>query len=290
MQTISGFPYFEVQFNKEGGIHDEDEVTQILNFLPEGNITDLFVISHGWNNNMEEARSLYKNFFALIRTEVNNNRLPGIEQRKFAVLGILWPSMKFAEKELIPGGAAGLGQTEEEEMGEWLESLKGCFDNPDADARIEKAKQLVNLIRNDTDAGRELIDLIRSLPHKNEIHFDDASDQFFTIPGDTLVDILSRPDLPVATEDTGGAAAFDASIGSSLDSGGALGFNIFGGITSAVRKVLNFTTYYQMKERAGVVGRTGAYQVLKKIRNAHPTLKVHLIGHSFGGRLVTALD
>ena len=67
MQTISGFPYFEVQFNKEGGIHNEDEVTQILNFLSEGEITDLFVISHGWNNNMEEARSLYKSFFAKIR-------------------------------------------------------------------------------------------------------------------------------------------------------------------------------------------------------------------------------
>jgi hypothetical protein len=70
--------------------------------LPGGNITDLFVISHGWNNNMEEARSLYKSFFAQIRTEINNNRPAGIEQRKFAVLGILWPSMKFAEKELIP--------------------------------------------------------------------------------------------------------------------------------------------------------------------------------------------
>jgi hypothetical protein len=173
--------------------------------------------------------------------------------------------------------------------GEWLESLKGCFDNPDADARIEKAKQLVNLIRSDSDAGRELMDLIRSLPRKNEIHPDDASDQFFTIPDDTLVDILSRPDLPVATEETGGAAAFDASIGPSLDAGGALGFNIFGGITSAVRKVLNFTTYYQMKERAGVVGRNGAYQVLQKIRKAQPSIKVHLIGHSFGGRLVTAL-
>jgi pimeloyl-ACP methyl ester carboxylesterase len=44
-----------------------------------------------------------------------------------------------------------------------------------------------------------------------------------------------------------------------------------------------------MKQRAGIVGRKGAYRVLSQIREAHQTLKIHLIGHSFGGRLVTAL-
>ena len=44
-----------------------------------------------------------------------------------------------------------------------------------------------------------------------------------------------------------------------------------------------------MKERAGLVGRTGASEALRKIRAQAPNLKVHLIGHSFGGRLVTAV-
>ena len=33
----------------------------------------------------------------------------GIDARKFAVLGVLWPSKKFAEEELIPSGAAAAG-------------------------------------------------------------------------------------------------------------------------------------------------------------------------------------
>jgi hypothetical protein len=51
---------------------------------------------------------------------------------------------------------------------------------------------------------------------------------------------------------------------------------------------MNYTTYYVMKNRAGVVGRTGGYQVLREVRDDFPALKIHLAGHSFGGRLVTA--
>jgi pimeloyl-ACP methyl ester carboxylesterase len=43
-----------------------------------------------------------------------------------------------------------------------------------------------------------------------------------------------------------------------------------------------------MKERAGTVGRTGLDEVLRGIRLRRPDIKLHLIGHSFGGRLVTA--
>jgi pimeloyl-ACP methyl ester carboxylesterase len=60
------------------------------------------------------------------------------------------------------------------------------------------------------------------------------------------------------------------------------------GPRAAARNLLNFATYYKMKERAGIVGRTGANQVLRTIRASNPNLRLHLIGHSFGGRLVTA--
>ena len=291
MQTIADFPYFEMQFNKEGAIHNEEEVKQILDFLPESKVTDLFVISHGWNNDMNDARMLYQDFFAKVRNEINDTRPPDIGQREFAVLGILWPSIKFADEDLIAGGAASVGieNGEKEEIRKHLELFKGTFDNPDADKRLERAMQLLELVEADHNAASEFVDLIRSLPHKQEIHPDDGSDEFFRIPGSTLVDILSRPDIPIPSEGTmGGAASFDASIGS-LDSGGAAGFNFFGGVISALHKVLNFTTYFQMKERAGVVGRTGTYSVLTQIREAHQSMKIHLIGHSFGGRLVTAL-
>jgi esterase/lipase superfamily enzyme len=60
------------------------------------------------------------------------------------------------------------------------------------------------------------------------------------------------------------------------------------GTRAAARRLLNFTTYYEMKERAGTVGRVGGSQLLRAIRSAAPTARLHLVGHSFGARLVTA--
>lgn len=291
MKTLSDFPYFEVQFNKEGSIYVEQEVKQILDFLSEGKVTDLFVISHGWNNDMEEARKLYADFLAQVRVEIDSNRPPGLELREFAVLAILWPSKKFADEDLIASRAASIGMdiSEEEEIRQRLDSLKGVFDHPDTDAHLERAKQLVGQLDRDENVAADLVDLIRSLPNKGELHPDDNSDEFFRLPAHELVNKLSRPDIPIPPAGgMGGAVNFNPSP-SGMDIGEAAGFNLFGGVKSAIQKVLNYTTYYQMKERAGTVGKTGAYQVLGQIRKKAPDLKMHLIGHSFGGRLVTAI-
>jgi len=283
MAEIAQFPYFEVQFTKEGAIFDANEAKQVLDFLAQGTTTDLFVFSHGWCNDMNDARNLYRNFFGHVRDELNNNPPPNLGARTFAVLGILWPSKKFTDDELIAGGAASLGEPDEEaEMISQLESLKGVFDHPNADQILEQAKTLVPQLENNDQAAREFATLIRSLPSKNEGHPEDGSDNFFKIPAETLMDTLSRPELPALSSggEMGGAAGFE---------GGAAGLgSILGGFVSAARQVLNFTTYYQMKERAGIVGRGGVNQLLRQIRERLPNLKIHLIGHSFGGRLVAA--
>jgi pimeloyl-ACP methyl ester carboxylesterase len=43
-----------------------------------------------------------------------------------------------------------------------------------------------------------------------------------------------------------------------------------------------------MKERAGIVGQAGANRLIRKIQAQTNAPKLHLIGHSFGGRLVAA--
>ena len=47
---------------------------------------------------MAEARDLYRQFFARVREVMDGHFVPGIDTRKFAVLGVLWPSKKFAEE------------------------------------------------------------------------------------------------------------------------------------------------------------------------------------------------
>ena len=43
-----------------------------------------------------------------------------------------------------------------------------------------------------------------------------------------------------------------------------------------------------MKDRAGVVGRAGVNQALQRLRADVPSVRLHLVGHSFGCRVVTA--
>jgi pimeloyl-ACP methyl ester carboxylesterase len=81
----------------------------------------------------------------------------------------------------------------------------------------------------------------------------------------------------------GGAAALGAGSGS------AAGLrDMLGGVTAAARRLANFATYYQMKSRAGTVGTAGLAPVLQQIRQKHGGVRIHLVGHSFGGRVVTA--
>ena len=58
MATLSGFPYFEVEFTKEGEIANPDQAKAVKAGLQPGNPTDLLVFSHGWNNDLAEARRL----------------------------------------------------------------------------------------------------------------------------------------------------------------------------------------------------------------------------------------
>jgi hypothetical protein len=98
---------------------------------------------------------------------------------------------------------------------------------------------------------------------------------------------LEAPVLPVGTsgaQTTGGSAA-----GLGDDAAGSAAFSLAqGGMNAAADRFVNLTTYYQMKERAGVIGVTGLNPRLRELRARREGIGLHLVGHSFGARLATA--
>jgi hypothetical protein len=291
MAEIAGFPYFELQFTKDARPFEPEEVRAVLDAVRAGDIDELFVVSHGWNNDIAEARHLYRGLFDSVRRALDDGRAAAMAGRRLAVLAVLWPSKKFAEEDLIPGGGASLGNRVEDGMlRAQLDELKGTFDRPD-DAALEQAKQLVSELARSPQARREFVDLIRSVLPPPEDADDDASDRFFTLPGDEVMRLLEPPIRPRGrgAGDSGGAASMGLGVTSASTAGGAAGIgDLFRGIGAAARRVLNYATYYQMKERAGKVGSDGLNPLLREIRDIEPTLRMHLVGHSFGGRVVTA--
>ena len=59
--------------------------------------------------------------------------------------------------------------------------------------------------------------------------------------------------------------------------------NPFTALWSGAREVLRTMSYYEMKNRAGVVGTNGLGPLLASLTG----VRIHLIGHSFGARLVS---
>jgi hypothetical protein len=307
MKDIGGFSGFEVEFDKEAGLVDSGQVAELLDFLAKDKTSDLFVFSHGWNNDMEEARDLNRRFFARAHAFLGNAAALGVDQRRFAVLSVLWPSKKFADSDLIPGGAASLTSPEVLYVQQQLEDLKRLFQDPKANITLNRAKELVPQLESSPAAQKQYADLLRSLlPPSPQAANEDAADLFLSMPGGELLDRLKNPVLPgttVPAGDQGGASRIgDLPAGGEV--GGAAGLGSLAGrvgaavvsvadtfvdrTVAAASNLANLTTYYKMKERAGLVGVEGLNPVLRRIRDKVPNLKVHLIGHSFGGRLVTA--
>lgn len=81
----------------------------------------------------------------------------------------------------------------------------------------------------------------------------------------------------------------DQALRGQASSGGAAGFgDPFKKLWAGAKDALRIATYWQMKERAGVVGRSGlGEKVLARISAEAGKTRVHLLGHSFGARLVS---
>ncbi|MEY9904149.1 hypothetical protein ABIA35_000355 [Catenulispora sp. MAP12-49] len=61
----------------------------------------------------------------------------------------------------------------------------------------------------------------------------------------------------------------------------------FGSLEDGISAVMNLATYYEMKARAGAVGK-GLVPVLAAVRAARPEVRLHLAGHSFGARVMAS--
>jgi hypothetical protein len=285
MTKISDFPYFEVQFTQDGAIHDPKEAKGAVDGVAGAKITDLFVFSHGWNNDMDEARQLYRDFFASLRAVMTGKKAAALAGKTFAILAVLWPSKKFADSDLIASGAASLsGGVEDKAVKDNISNLQDAVDSKAAAKKLEEAKTLVAKLETGSAAQNAFVDKIRSILPKPKAD-EELANQFFTLSGEEIFKLLEMPPglLAGGSSEGGGAAGMGDSEGGAASLG-----DIFSGIKAAANRVLNYATYYLMKERAGVIGRDGVSKVISQIMGKLPKLKVHLIGHSFGGRVVTA--
>ena len=284
MNEIAGIRYIEARFDKNGALQGSIS-------LPVAT-SDLFVISHGWNRNDQQAREFYREFFESFSAVAHPADEP---DRKFAILGVLWPSKTFDESVAVSTeggvaeGSASLSPPNDQNrrmLEDKLDGMKQLFGESAQHRTIEEAKALLPELESKETARRTFADKIRSLLDPSAANDEDASRTFFKTDGNELM-----KDLKILEEDldpeVGGGAAMPLGADATPSTGTAAGLtDSLSGFTASAFNLLNYTTYYLMKERAGTVGKNGVAKLVDQL--APKVQRIYLIGHSFGGRLVTA--
>lgn len=294
MEHLGTLPYWPLRFDAQG---DPDPVLRdrLLEELPGAGVHDLFVFSHGWNNAPATATRLYERFFGLVEP-----LLPRGDDRRVAVVGVVWPAMAWLD-EPIPdfadgGGAAALGDAPASDR-ELVEALKAVYETPEQQQQLDELAALLEDQPDDPASLQEFHRLLRALVDSDPVQPvapEDAGEAGMLEEDATEVYgrfLAAQERLaagePWAREESPGAR-LGGFGGPPVDDGGAAGLLDQGKrLWSGAKMALRQATYFTMKRRAGAVGERGLGPVLGRLAEAAPGLRVHLVGHSFGARVVS---
>jgi hypothetical protein len=273
--------YKSVEFTKLGEVHQPAQIVDIVNGAK--GVTDLFIASHGWNNDKNEAEELYDGLFENV-----TRALGSPSDRSFAVAKVYWPSKRFAiAEEDVAGGGASLDASVE--IGHAFDQLSTLYDAEDDAEVLQAIGRCKALATSATTQNEETQDEIGRL--FRALMPSDANDEeplfnerFLEAEGPALLRLLGARRMRT-DGDLGGAAVIGAGD-TRTDEGGAAGLGSW--IGNGIMGGLNVLTYWKMKERAGAVGARGVAPLLRQLMESHPRLRIHLVGHSFGCRAMAA--
>ncbi|MCX4668385.1 serine-threonine protein kinase [Streptomyces sp. NBC_01381] len=262
-------PYWELTFDADGDA-DTAQRDRLIAGVARERVTDLLVLAHGWNNDQDMATDLYRRFFAPCQG------LAGTGVR-LGYVGVIWPAIRFPDEpipdfERSAAAAAGAG------AGPLLDEptrrlLAATF--PGHDDELERIGALLaersGVASRLYEYGRHVRDLVSV--HENSPARRFADDIWSGEPAMLTDDAVEVCELfAAAMEGTGQQELF-----------GSLRKRLWNGAHELLRQA----SYYAMKRRAGTVGQLGLGPTVGLLVGDAPALRVHLIGHSFGARLVS---
>ncbi|MGW3139637.1 serine-threonine protein kinase [Streptomyces sp. NPDC001139] len=263
-------PYWELTFDADGDV-DATERDALLARVGGHGVRDLIVFAHGWNSDRRHATALCTGFCRPIR---------GLApQARIGYVGVIWPSMRFAD-EPIPDFPRSVVATEAEAnpapaldkdtRHALLETFPGRATVVDQIARMLDQRPDHEL----EEFGRLVRLLVEVVPG--------GPQPFFA--ADTVAEGVPQSEPALFTADTATLCDEFARALASLRAGGDPEAFSLPNPWDGAKELLRQATYYAMKRRAGTVGERGLGPAIGRLAAAAPNVRVHLVGHSFGGR------
>lgn len=294
MENLEGFDFIALTFNGDGKA-TTNALGELQQFLATSGTTDLLVMAHGFRNSEQEARTLYGNFLHNFKTHLARPEFAGVlDARRYAMAGVFWPSKAFKE-----GPEDGEGHTQGVGDGDkWaavraqLEGLKDADMTAEQRQAIDQAATMLESLEGDTAQQDAFGDLLKTLLVADDPDTDDGQAVFVAKSGSELLRDIGGSTIVARRRDDdsdGGTMSVGGGVGGGAGDGETQGIgNLFQTITGKVGSVLNGASWYIMKNRAGTVGANGVAPSVRTLKAALPALRVHLIGHSLGGRCMAA--
>jgi hypothetical protein len=277
--------YAPVEFTTAGQ-PDQGQLAAAADAAQAAGATDVLLIAHGWNNDIPAATRMFERL-----TDNLAELLPAAPPpaRRVVVAGVLWPSVRWADEDEVAGGGASAG-----DPGQRLhDAIDEVVEDPAVAAELHAAADRLD---SDPDARAAfLAGLRRLLPDPDPASEDPIPgpltdgdpDEVFAATQEAMAGLDEDEEAEVAPSDEGPPGSFPDLLEDEQVGGAGL-LDILRDPVDAGRQLLNLTTYYTMKERAGTVGSRGLTQLLDRLHQRVPDARLHLAGHSFGARVVAA--
>lgn len=277
LQAAQGppIPYYIVTFDKNGRCDSPQTRAHLVEHAR--GYSDIFLFSHGWNNDWATATGRYESFidgFMKMRQAQNVAAPPGY---KPLLVGIFWPSaVLVAGSEQAPAIAgSGADPAMDAAVADERAAVREIADRLAA-ADVERFYDLAQRDALTSEEALELARILRPIYQEGEDELSSAAPT-----AEEMVAGWRAASPPPEAE--GDPEDFGTANASTTGGPEAAGF--FGKIRDLGRNAIRGTTVWMMKDRAGTVGAKGVGPLLSDLLDKSPA-RIHLIGHSYGGKVV----
>lgn len=273
----AAFPYYIMPFDADGVCTGPLTRAHLLSSLQ--GVTDIFLFSHGWNNDWSVATKRYEEFIRGFQALRSAKALAMPPNYKPLLVGIFWPSQSLTifESETGPGFAS--TATHDASIGEMQALLADIAGQLPAATRA-RFHALASASGLDTADAAELAAMLAGA-------LSGATDsEAGAESAPTAADLLASADA-LDTPEPDYDAIGSVTTGSTATGPAAAGG--IGGLFRALdpRNLLKPFTVWQMKDRAGKIGAAGVAPLLNDLlTSSDQTARVHLLGHSYGCKVV----
>ena len=282
-------PLYIISFDEHGVCTSPQTRAALVADAAGGGFTNLFLFSHGWNNDFPTAIGRYREFFQNFR-RAREGAGPGFPARyKPLLVGVFWPStaLVFGDERGpdIAAAPAGEDPARDAALGSVMREVAEI-------ATVlppEQRPRFYELVTAPALSNEDAIELAGLLlpqipaPSPEEQAAPDVTPNDLVMLWRQLASEVG--DRPPPSDDEEDSGAF-GNPGEPVRTAGAAPQTA--GLLSMLdpRHAVRLFTVFQMKDRAGRVGTVGVSPLLRDLIAAAPAVRTHLVGHSYGCKVL----